>query len=1417
LTQERLFEGLAGVEGDFFLGIDAGSVALKTAAVSPDGRVLTSSYLRHEGRPLELVERLCRELLADAGAGRGKLLSVAFTGSGGRAPAAALSAYFYNEVLAASRAAAHLTPDAASVVDIGGEESKLIALDRDGGVRDFAMNTMCAAGTGSFLDQQATRLGLSIEEFGRTALRSEHPPRIAGRCSVFAKSDMIHLQQMGAADYDIVAGLCYALARSLAAGVFKGLPVVRPVVFVGGVASNPGMVRAVKDVLSLGEGDLIIPPAHACFGAIGAALLAAGEAGRAPLPSDACALLAAAAAGADASVEPLRPLRDGPPAEGPVELDLFSHYAAGTPGAGAKEVYLGIDIGSISTKVVAVDREGRLAAKNYLLTMSRPLESVRRGLELVRRDLGDDVVVRGVGTTGSGRYLIADFVGGDVVRNEITAQARAAVQMDPDVDTIFEIGGQDSKYVSLASGAVVDFSMNKVCAAGTGSFLEEQAERLGMDIAGEFSAEALASRKPIPLGERCTVFMESNLVAHQQRGAERGDLSAGLAYSIALNYLNRVVDGRKVGERIFFQGAVAFNEAVVAALARLTGRQVVVPPNNHVTGAIGAALEALASDDGRGCRFRGFDEILGTPYKLESFECGDCPNACEVKVVRVEGRQPLFYGSRCEKYDVRRRKREHSHDMPDLFAERERLLVACLDEAEVSDGTAGPRVGVPRTLIFAEFLPLWVTFLRELGCRVVVSGSTNGRTMQNGISAVASEPCLPVKAAHGHVLELLEKGVDYLFLPIPASVKETHHGLRSATNCPYVQVLGALVNSSIDLASRGVKIVSPVLLDGLSRRVTLTELKRVAREMGLPARRVRAALEAGERAQEEFYRAVAARGREVLAGLDGSRPTAVIVGRPYNACDRGLNLDLGGKLLDLGVLPVPMEFLPLDEVDLSVDFPDMYWRYGQRILAAGKIVRGDSRLAAVYVTNFGCGPDSFISHYFSEVMSGKPFLQLEVDEHSADAGLVTRCEAFLDSIRNRKPAPPPPKPRVAYPRFDPKRTRRLYIPLMGESSHGLAAAFRAYGVDARPFPKSCGETLALGRAFTNGRECYPCILTTGDMVRITRQPDFDPESSAFFMPTTDGPCRFGQYNRLQRMVLDELGFRGVPILSPNQGEDFYRQLGVGDSSFFRLAWRGVTAADILGRLLRRTRPYELHPGDADDVYESSLKRVTTELERGGRGLEGELRLAAQRFAKVRNPGAAPKPLVGVVGEIFVRSNEFANEEVVRALEGFGAEVTLSSVLEWFYHTNRSLRLKSILTHDVRLFLQVQVKSRLQRAEERRLSRVCLDGQWGRPEEAPVEELWRNSEPFLPGWFGEASLSAGKTVEYASRGVCGVVNVMPFTCLPGNIAASVLKSVRRACDDIPLISVAYDGVEDATLNTRLEAFVHQAARYGKQRK
>ena len=551
----------------FHIGLDVGSVSANTVVIDGKKNVIEEHYTRLKGQPLETVYRVLADVLTRVPGDQ--IRSVSVTGTASKFIADLLGAEFINEIIAQSKSTMHFNPEVKTIIEMGGEDSKLILVQSDPKsgdykILDFSMNTICAAGTGSFLDQQANRLQLTIEEFSQIALKSKNPPRIAGRCSVFAKSDMIHLQQGATPDYDIVAGLCYALARNFKSNIAKGKNIIRPVSFQGGVAANAAMRKAFFDILELKEGELIIPKHFASMGAIGAAFLTQEE------------------KGLWKKFEGLERLREyinrEKPQENPLEpLILSDHHLKDrewnpltqAPADGKKiPAYLGIDVGSISTNVVVMDANKKVLSKRYLMTASRPIEAIRQGLREVGDEIGALVEIKGVCTTGSGRYLTGDFVGADVIRNEITAQATAAAHIDPNVDTIFEIGGQDSKYISLERGAIVDFEMNRACAAGTGSFLEEQAEKLGLSIKEEFGNLALSAKSPVSLGERCTVFMESDLVHHQQKGAKRDDLVSGLSYSIVLNYLNKVVGDKRVGNNIFFQGGTAFNKGVVAAFEK---------------------------------------------------------------------------------------------------------------------------------------------------------------------------------------------------------------------------------------------------------------------------------------------------------------------------------------------------------------------------------------------------------------------------------------------------------------------------------------------------------------------------------------------------------------------------------------------------------------------------------------------------------------------------------------------------------------------------------------------------------------------------------------------------------------------------------------------------------------------------------
>jgi predicted CoA-substrate-specific enzyme activase len=1378
------------------LGLDLGSVSLDSVVLDQSGRMLWSGYTRTQGRPLKTALSVLRDIFNQYP--RDHFALCALTGSGAASLASHLNALVINEILALTRGVAAVHPQARSIIDMGGEDAKLILTEPDGAggltIGDFAMNTMCAAGTGSFLDQQSHRLQFSIEEFSELALKSQCPPRLAGRCSVFAKTDMIHLQQDATPDYDIVAGLCFAMARNLKSNIAKGKSVQPPVVFTGGVAANLGVRRALKEILGLEEGQLIVPRDFACLGALGAALGGLERGGTRPLPN--LSKLEEGAAAQRGSARRLAPLKWG------------AHHEKGlndiTLPDGPLRGYLGVDVGSISTNVVVIGESGRLLAKEYLMTAGRPLEAVKEGLRRVGEAMGDRLTILGAGTTGSGRYLTADFIGADLVRNEITAQATAAAFIDPKVDTIFEIGGQDSKYISLKNGAIVDFTMNKVCAAGTGSFLEEQAEKLGISIKGEFGDLALAAPDPVRMGERCTVFMESDLVALQAAGEEVPDLVAGLSYSIVQNYLNKVVEDRPVGRHVFFQGAPAANQGIVAAFEAVLGRPITVPPHHDVTGAMGAALLAMRERDWKESSFKGF-ELSQTRYDISTFECQGCPNTCTIRKVKVEGRRrPLFYGSRCEKYDVDHSAKQRGRELPDLFAEREELLLSYVKPLQNPMG----RVGVPRAMYFRELLPFFSAFLAGLDIEIVLSGPSNKKLIHRGIEALVNEPCFPLKVAHGHLAELLDQGIERIFLPSVVNMESPAHPLGYGQVCPYSQTLPYTAPASLDFEGGGVSLITSPVRFGWNDDLLLKDLKQLAKKLGAPLGKVRQAMRAGQAAQADFNARIRQRGREVLEEIGPNDKAMVVVSRPYNGADPGINLGLPGKIRDLGVWALPMDYLDLESQMQATNLAGMYWRYGQKILAAANIIREDPRLHAVYISNFGCGPDSFIAHFFAQAMAGQPYLDIEIDEHSADVGAVTRLEAFLDSLKNAETPAPPEAPAIIKRRSTTGRT--VYIPSMSDHALGVAAAFEACGVRSRMLPVSNSRTQELGWKHTSGKECYPCALTTGDMVKLLVDGGADPGETAFFMPSGTGPCRFGQYHRYHRLVLDELGYESVPIYAPDQSEKFYTELDMmGGSDFVRFGWQGLVAVDLLLKALHETRPYEAEPGASDAVYAQYLQKMHAAIA-GRNGLMDVMQKARDSFAAIPRKNGTPKPLVGIVGEIYTRANAFANNEVVRAVEELGGQAWLPTVGEWVLYINFTATRRARIMHLWKEWLGTRIKDFYQHKDERSLAKPW-QGFLKTLHEPGTRSILDEASPYLHHTYeGEAVLSLGKSSDMYKRGVNGIINVIPFTCMPGTIVNALMKRFKENHGGLPFLPLAMDGQQEAGFKVRLEAFMHQVA-------
>lgn len=1413
---------MAAIDSHIHFGFDIGSISVNTVVMDNDRTIIENRYDHCHGKPFDLLLKILSELSLKYPSDQIQLVSL--TGTGGKLAQTLIGGHYINEVVAQSTAAAALYPSARTIIEMGGEDSKLIIMenqetgenDQPTGscLSDFEMNSLCAAGTGSFLDQQAKRIGVSIEnEFGELALKSEKPPRIAGRCSVFAKSDMIHLQQIATPVHDIVAGLCFAVARNFISTLGRGKTIQFPVLFQGGVAANSGMVRAFRELLNAGPDDLIIPEYHASMGAIGALYNLLDQSSVKENKFRGIKELSSYITGEKSRGKTYKPLH--------TPNLIFNKDIYQIPESiDQYPVYLGLDVGSLSTNVVLIDDQNRVIARRYLPTASKPLEAIRRGMREINEEIGDRVVVKAAGTTGSGRYLTGDFIGADLIRNEITAQATAAILFDPEVDTIFEIGGQDSKFISIDNGVVIDFEMNKVCAAGTGSFLEEQAEKLEINIIEEFGDLALCAKSPAGLGDRCTVFMESDLNSFQQKGVEKENLVGGLAYSIVHNYIQKVVRKKRIGNHILFQGGVTNNRAVVAAFEQVTGKKIHVPPHYDVTGAIGAAMLARdhVQQNNLKPRFKGFD-ISKIPYTVDKFTCKACSNQCEIHRVRIEGeKKPLFYGGRCEKYELDERK-GRGKDIPNYFEERLEILLEGFQNSPRQENKTV--IGIPRGLMaFYQQFPFWRTFFETLGFQVVISEETNTRTVKKALSTIVAETCFPVEVMHGHIYELIDDpSVDYVFTPFIINAKAEKENPTSNCNCPWVQTYPFMVQASMEKSKRS-KLLMPALNFRYFGKVTAQELyDGIGKKFNISKKEITDAMYLADKKQIRFEEKIAQRGSEVLAGLPAGKECLVIIGRPYNTGDPALNLSIVEKLINMDVLPIPMDYLPLREEHITDDYSMMYWPNGQKILAAARIIAKDKRLHAVYMGNFRCGPDSFLSHFVTEEMAGKPYMEIEVDEHSADAGMITRYEAFLDSLRGSRVSKKPPVKvhRPGKSASAPLEGRKLWFPYMNDASHVVAATCRSFGINSESLPMQGDEELEIARKYTSGRECFPMICTTGSFLKKLMEPGTDPAKTSFFMPDHNGPCRFGQYNKLQRVLFDRLGYEKAEIISPSN-DNSYEDISAGHGTKFRYnCWKGFVAVDLLRKFKQEHKPYELIPGNTDKVYRRGLEEIVKCMENGAKGLPAVVEQVGRSFSQIPISNGKRKPVIAVMGEIFMRDNPYCSGFLVDRLEKFGAETWIAGFAEWLAYSTIRYTRDSKWKGDYKGILQSKLQEYMQNRSAWKITKP-VHHMFDNNLEVSVREMLDACGPYIHRHYdGDPAPNLGTCATLAKRGISGIANIEPFTCMPGTVVASVGGSFKQDHNNIPMVVIAYDGQEDTSIELRLQAFMHQAYQYADQHK
>ncbi|OHD15197.1 MAG: hypothetical protein A2Y38_04800, partial [Spirochaetes bacterium GWB1_59_5] len=1191
----------------------------------------------------------------------------------------------YESQVAALESVRSRHPDAGAVLIVGGEKYSLARFNAGGEYEGSRSNSGCAAGTGSFLDQQSGRLELTgSSELSKLALGNRgEPPRVATRCAVFAKTDLIHAQQEGYSLAAISDGLCRGLARNLVDALFSGEPVRGPVVFSGGVALNDAVLERVRAITGL---ELVRDEEAPWHGAIGAALLLLREGRKGKTFLSASALRTTLPLDRDGFYPPLALTRSGYP-------DFSAHESyrestrerGGRPGSvvevdvyqatpEALDAWLGIDIGSTSTKAALVDGAGGMVAGFYTRTSGRPVEAFQSLLEAVE-SLGERKGFRlnilGCATTGSGRKFVGGIAGADLVLDEISAHARAAVELDPRVDTIIEIGGQDSKFTTLQDGRVTSSIMNNVCAAGTGSFIEEQARKLGVDV-GDYAALADGVRAP-RVSDRCTVFMERDINHLLSSGCTVPEVLAAALHAVRENYLRKVASEKNIGRVVFFQGATAKNRSLVAAFEQKLGKPILVSPFCHLTGAFGAALtlrdEAALRDNSAHTVASATTTFRGTglhraELPVRNDVCELCGNHCKLSVATVDGEEVAF-GFLCGRDWATKSFVARKPGPPRLAALRagvERTAIGALPK--ISASTLAPTIGLPAALSLIEDMGFWKVFFGALGLKTVESESRTDM-VATGKEQMGAEFCAPIAAFHGHALSLLDKA-DFVFVPVYLE-KKTEKDRGSRLYCYQTQFASTLV-SRLDHRKR---FLSPMVESSYTSFRVKEELFRCLSEVArLPLTR-KAVSEAWDRAdlfradRDERLRALFAK-RTPASGGKKAGIEVVLLGRPYSVLPTGMNKGIPDMIADRGVSAWYQDMLESTPEQDSLIQPllrEIPWEYGKRILRAAETAARTEGLYPALVTSFKCGPDSFVVDAFKSVMEtyGKPFLILELDEHDSAVGYETRIEAAIRAFRNHRERTPSVKMKAGlstgdFTRVNPRyatalKGKTLLMPNWDDlAAPLLAATLRAAGVDGLVMEET-DETIRRSVSTNNG-QCLPLNAIAESFAHTVRARGLDPASCSLWMARSSLPCNIPLYPHQIKNILDGMGdgFEHATVY-------------VGELSFLDIsphaaidAYLSYMFAGLIRRLSCRIRPYETEPGRTDAATAKAMEILVSAFDDRRKSKVKAAEDIVALFDAIPWDRSRRNPLVALFGDFYVRDNRVMNQDAIRFIEENGGEV-----------------------------------------------------------------------------------------------------------------------------------------------------------------
>ncbi len=1423
------------------LGLDVGSTTVKAVVLDGEEPVF-EDYRRHNADARGELSRLLHQV-ADAFPGRS--VRAAVTGSGGLSVANLVGVPFVQEVIAETATIRRFDPDADVIIELGGEDAKITYLHP---TPEQRMNGTCAGGTGAFIDQMASLLGTDAAGLNELATRATHVYPIASRCGVFAKSDIQPLINQGAAHEDLAASVFQAVATQTISGLACGRPIRGNVMLLGGpLHFLPELRKAYAAVLPADGCTFTTPDKAQLYVAIGAALLANEQ----PLPL---------ATLVSRLTRPNLPLAGSPRARplfaGAAELHAFQerHAAATVPQREIEDAsgdcFLGIDAGSTTIKAVITNEDDEIVFSHYASNQGDP---VTAAVAIVRRIIvGLPPAARIVRScvTGYGEDLVRAALHVDEGEIETMAHYRAAEHISPGVTSVIDIGGQDMKYLRIRNHMVDSISVNEACSSGCGSFLQTFADTMGTDVQ-HFAQAALEARRPADLGSRCTVFMNSSVKQAQKEGADVGDISAGLSYSVVRNALYKVIklkDPSQLGDRVVVQGGTFLNDAVLRAFELLTGREVVRPDIAGLMGAYGAALTARLHRDRPGAGgLPTLEELDDFGVETELRTCRLCQNHCRLTISHFTDGARHVSGNRCERGASEERRPARS-EVPNLFDYKYKRVFGYRRLTEKA-ATRGD-IGIPRVLNMYENYPFWFTLLTSLGFRVILSGRSSHELYEDGMESIASENiCYPAKLAHGHVQDLLAKGLRTIFYPCITYEQQLVAGSDNTYNCPIVGGYPeVVVNNMEELREPGIRFLKPFL--NLGNRDKLVE--RIVEEFAdwqVSAAEAATAVDAAYAEDAQVREDVRAEGRRALAYLDEHDLKGIVLaGRPYHI-DPEINHGIPELIRGLGMVVLSEDAVcDLGRLERPLRVRDQ-WSYHSRLYEAADAVARDPRLEIIQLNSFGCGLDAITTDQVAEIIEAKSgiYTTLKIDEVSNLGAARIRVRSLRAAAEERVAAalaregyevstlPGDDDPvgseagadgdaRATRTPFtkEMKERRTILVPQMSPIHFNfLIPVLERSGYRAVLLDHASKEDVEVGLAHVNNDACYPAIMVIGQLVNAFVSGRFDPDDCVVGISQTGGMCRATNYAGLLRKAMHDAGYGSVPVLAASAQS-------IEDNPGFQLSLpmvhRAIKAGvigDVLQNVLLRVRPYEREEGSADALYRRwnaitvehfSSDGYSTTLGRHI-GYARLIRRLVQEFDALPLRNVARRPRVGIVGEILVKFQPDANNHAVRVVEDEGCEAVLPGLMEFFQigmqaadwqAANLGIGEEKVRTKHVALWAMEQYQKPANKA-------LAASERFRAP--ASIGELAEKAQQVLSlgNQAGEAWLLTAEMIDLIESGTPNIICAQPFACLPNHVVGrGMFHELRRRYPQANIVSIDYDpGASEVNQLNRIKLMVSTA--------